>query len=251
MLIALPVSQADSKLALQLVEFIAGLGGIRPHKWFLAFAESCPDSHRKSIELQAARSGDIAASVILEKITEKGWPLSCNAMFGAVARLIAKAGAYGEPCWYFFEADNTPLVPQWADILQAEYTKAKMPCMGYLNDTNLRRPSGVRYVDGQHLVGTGIYPPNFYYDCRLMKFLGNAARAFDVYLQWEVVPQTHPTNELIQHNWITEKYKKVGSDILCSSKAAHTKGAYSKAVRSDAVVLHGCKDGSLMKLLSK
>jgi len=251
MLIALPVSKADYKLALQLVEHVSRIGGIRPHKWLLVFTHNIPDKERKAIEARAAQGGDIAETVVLEPMDESGWPKSCNALFFETARVVEKAGAYGEPCWYFFEPDNTPVVPQWADLFQREYTQARKPYLGVIHDTWYSSPStGKRFTKGRHMVGTGIYPPKLLSACRLMRHVKMTPWAFDVFLQWEVVPQTHHT-ELIQHNWQTAKYRRQGASIVCSPNTPRTGDLYSQPLREGIAVVHGCKDGSLIKVLSE
>ena len=68
-------------------------------------------------------------------------------------------------------------------------------------------------------------------------------------MQWDVIKQMTDT-QLIQHNWKTENYRVEDGTIVCSNVEELPYGiSFDYPVRGDAVVLHGCKDGSLARLL--
>ena len=249
MLLVLPVTRADSKLAKPLLSLMAKLGGIRPHKLVLAFTKTIPEVERKEIEAEAAPCGDVT-SITLATTDERGWPRSANSVFSECARTVFQNNGWNEPCWYFFEADNTPMCRDWLAQLQAEYNLAKMPCMGVVNRTMRGIGTANRHQDGTHLVGTSIYPTDLWKSVKLCKHINLLTDPFDVAIQWEVVPKSHNT-ELIQHNWNSLRYKRSGVRISCQSTGNYDSTEYAQPVRAKAVVVHGCKDGSLIKLVEE
>ena len=130
MVIVLPVTIADYKLAYPLVKLINKLGGVGNHLLLLAFSDSCPrDARSQIIE-------EVPYAKVLDLMTkdERGWPRSCNSIFAELAETIEFNKGYGHTCWYMFEADNTPMCPRWADKLYDEYVAAHKPYMAVLQD---------------------------------------------------------------------------------------------------------------------
>jgi hypothetical protein len=178
--------------------------------------------------------------------TAKGWPLGPNAYFRSTVSHLFSGGLLNQ-AWYWFELDNTPLKQGWADILQTEYNLSKSLFMGVKHPTYYTDPDRKLVIKGYHMAGTGIYPPDFTNRCNLWRY--EEGVAFDVWIQWEVLPHLTDT-QLIQHNWQTGNYRREKDVIICDSlKDPHPEIIYNKPLREDAVVLHGCKDGSLAELI--
>lgn len=249
MLIVIPVSTADQHLATSMLDLILKLGGVRPHKILLAFSQLVSSEKKKELEGVAAQCGELT-SMTLKGSDERGWPRSANSIFSELAMHVHTDRSHGEQFWYFMEADNTPMCRDWADKLAAEYRLAKMPCMGAINKT-MRGGGENRRQDGHHLVGTAIYPVDLWTRVRLCKHINMLPDPFDVAIQWEVVPISHNT-ELIQHNWSTCKYTKRGARVVCQSSTDRPNhDDYANPISQKAVVVHGCKDGSLAKLVEE
>jgi len=249
MLIVYPVTIADFKLAELNTTLIGRFGGIRPHKLLMVFSESCPSASRKKIEKILSTVSDDVFSHDLETRDERGWPKSANSVFAEVARVVTENGCYGEKGWYFMEADNTPLRAEWANLLDREYKLARLPYMGVKHITH-RGIGPARREAGYHMVGTGVYPADFFYSCRLAKHLTSISDPFDVALQWEVVPQMHPTDQIL-HNWSSHKYEK-GRDGVITCRAFREGVGITHPIAPDHIysVVHGCKDASLPKLVA-
>ena len=104
----------------------------------------------------------------------------------------------------------------------------------------------MRFEDGKHLVGTGIYPYNLSKYTTLHKFLNEWP--WDVFMQWDIAPKAHHT-ELIQHLWISCNARKQGNSIVTSPVKGYEDRSLAGEIRPDAVVVHGLKDASLINIL--
>lgn len=259
MLLFIPVTRADCHLAAPLLNLMLELGGIGKHSMVIAIAhEGVSGADTEVILSKAAKLGPKVYPITMNPTVEYGWPRSPNLIFQEAAIYVANQAAYGEKCWYFFELDNCPLKEGWLDTLQQEYDAGGKPCMGVINKTmRSKRANGGQYQDGEHLVGTGIYPPNIFLMASICRNLHVLHDPFDVALQLQVVPMTHGTT-LIQHNWSTKNYHHVGGGntvAVCETNTSrHTSKDYATGVNlgnPSPVVVHGCKDTSLIQLVLK
>jgi len=243
MLVVLPFCLSEAPLARLLVEHIGRLGGCQGHKVLIATtpdAAHCAEA--LTIPLRAAGFDRVDATV-LHSVAEIGWPGSPNQMFREVARLLALAR--NPDAWYFMEVDNTPLTADWLGALATEHNTSRLRFCGAVVDTEMRA-NGVPFVDGKHMVGTGVYPANFFEQSTLVKYIPNHI-PWDIYLQWEIVPAAKATT-LIQNNWATKNYRLENGRILCEEANEYGK---ANPVRPGAKIVHGCKDGSLIRLLQQ
>lgn len=119
----------------------------------------------------------------------------------------------------------------------------------YMQDGSLKPTMGE-----PHMVGTGIYhhefgarSPNIGQIDRVMPWAG-PLEPFDIRLRHEIVPHAHNTI-LIQHNWNTGNYREEGGKIICDDLSGDPNLSHAKPYDGHAVVVHGCKDGSLAKLV--
>lgn len=245
MLIVIPISEADVHLR---EGFVSSLKRCGKNNRCDALIVG-PESLRKDIDSMADEIAPLFEKVmtyILIGTIPKGWPVGCNYYFTSIVRYLDYKIKNRQP-WYFFEMDNVPLVSGWAEKLLEAYNLGRKPFMGVVEPTQIYQNGKPWKNAGQHMVGTGIYPPGFSTFSKLWRYLGN--EPWDVYLQWEITPKTQHTN-LIQHNWGTHKYRIEGGDIVCDSTKELDYGInFAHLIRGDAVVLHGCKDNSLARLL--
>lgn len=188
---------------------------------------------------------------IMEDVPEGGgWPETGNHVFYHTAQYLDKQGNV-DP-WYFFEPDCFPLYPHWMDAFDAQYEEKGMPYMGTFNATRLRdRRTGQLNVTGKHMVGAGIYPADFFTRCKTVHFLEH--QPWDIEIQDEVVPECHDTN-LIFHAFRTRRYRiiegqVIGEDMEKNGPTGGPKHSYGgRPIPAEALVAHGCKDGSLSKI---
>jgi hypothetical protein len=171
------------------------------------------------------------------------WPLIGNHIFYHTAQHLHETE--NKDPWYFFECDNWPAHPDWMIAFDVEYNQAASPYMGAINTTRLvDRRTGVTEVHGRHMVGTGVYPADFFTRSRELHFLDS--KPWDVALQDEILPDCHET-QLIAHRWNTGRYKNEAGIITCEDLGPN-KGRYGKPIPPEALIVHGCKDGSIAKI---
>jgi hypothetical protein len=250
MLLVFPFNTQDVRLAITLAKYFEFVGPYKSHELLIAAPNDC-ESYVQ--EIQAA-IGDQFARVYTHYVTTRqGWPAGPNGAFHSVAYYIWQQIPCD--CWYFFEPDNTPLKPNWINTLADEYRRVQRPFMGVIHPTYWRRknPDGTleRFIqDGSHLVGTSIYPKDAPRYSKLFKSIPYAITPWDVYWQWETIKYASGTN-LIHHEWRSFRYKR-------DKKTGEIKGERApggelpyepKPLSPDAVVHHGCKDGSLLHIM--
>jgi hypothetical protein len=250
MLLVLPFSDQDGRLALSQAKYLEFVGPYKSHELMIAAPADCEEQVN---EVQKA-VGNEFARVHLHYITgpKAPWPTGPNRSFHSIAHHIWQ----NVPCegWYFFEPDNTPLKPNWLSTLDYEYRRSGRPFMGVLHPTYYRRrnPDGSleRFIqDGVHLVGTSIYPQDAPRYSKLFATIPYAASPWDVYWQWDIIKYASGTN-LIQHEWRSYHYrrdKKTGE--IKGEREADVLPYEPKPLAPDAVVHHGCKDGSLLNIM--
>ncbi len=185
---------------------------------------------------------------------ESGWPISSNTMFQQTAEFLEESGN-AEP-WFWFECDVCPLsVGYWA-ALEQEYEVAKSLGKIYMGTVNpslfkyiLGPLTGTKFIEGHHMVGAGIYPPDFWRVCKGIR--GLTTMAFDVQLGKEIDPFVYNT-PLLAHRWQTEKYHRDESGLITMDDVDKDENHYGgRVLPLEAVVAHGCKDTSLIDLLAR
>lgn len=244
MLIVIPVCERELPLAQKLASYIASLGGVQRHQVLVAVAPSCPADRVEAIRATLAPAFASAGILPLEAVLEAGWPRSANSMF---SRVVSQIGIPAQP-WFFFEVDNTPLAPTWADQIEEEYNLAQKPYLGVVQPAKLRDPQTgeVVKVDGEFVVGSAVYPRDFCRRSTVWRFL-DTDEPFDVRLRWEIRPHAHPT-KLIAFNWRSVNYTRADDGrIICDPLDSRS---ITDPIPETAVLLHGCKDGSLIDLLT-
>jgi|TARA_R110000772_G_scaffold7287_3_gene24984 hypothetical protein len=253
MLIVFPVSASDGALVPNMIKVIERLGANGLHT---AVVVSTPTAIVAAQQLHEGIKG-MFSSVdlkVLEVEPLGGWPQACNIHFRETARLIHEDPKTSQSAWYWFELDNTPLKRGWVETLHQEYVSAGLPFMGCIHPTHFvqtrdddNNPLTFAQQDS-HMVGTGIYPNDLWERSILIHYM---VQPFDVEMQYEIVPNCHHTN-LIQHNWSSGSYRRNTNNNKVVCKALHAGRSpvdHALPVSSDAVVLHGCKDGSLAEIV--
>lgn len=245
MLVIIPVSEADEQMIGPVSELIIKLGGCANHDLLVVGSTDCePLVNRLHVNLKSQFRN---SSTFVFSCLAKGWPLGPNAYFRNTVSYLYTEYNINQP-WYWFELDNTPLKPGWMDALQKEYTAAHAVFMGAKHPTFYADQNNKLVIKGYHMAGTGIYPVNFIQLSDIWRF--EEGVAFDVWIQWEVLKGGLTDTPLIQHNWRTDNYRREDGIIVCDNMPMpHPDLKLNNPVRDDAVVLHGCKDLSLARLL--
>lgn len=245
MLLVIPVSEADMHLADDVVALIKAFGPYHHHDLLVVGTEENAASMNKLLGELTPLFNKSDIRVFQGGV--KGWPLGPNFYWrSTILHLYEQTSDIGMP-WYWFELDNTPLKQGWLDTLQVEYNRSNAIFMGPKHATYVKGPEGELVVQGYHMCGTAIYPSNFVEHSTLWRVEGGIA--FDVWVQWEVLPKLHETLYM-QHNWKTRNYRRKASRIISDNfDMPHPDLHTNNPIAPDAVVCHGCKDGSLARLI--
>lgn len=240
MILTLPVSHVDIRMAEKLAARIVKLGGMdrtdvvvvstRRAQWEIEPIVATLKPGFKTTTLHVLPDED-----------ETGWPESANHLFLGGARFLEELY---EP-FYWFEADNFPLYPQWWKQINQEYDLFDRPFMGVINVSRFFDENKNVVERGSHMVGTGIYPMLFL-QCWSERIHHLDRMPWDVYLGPEVVPHCHNTG-LIAHRWGTCNYRMENGVLVCDN-TPHGWHPYAAPIPPGAAVIHGCKDFSLYNL---
>lgn len=237
-------------LALPLVQWVRTLGPYPRHDCLLAYSEELPPEDREAVAAVIRGCGWKSPARAMQcAVPVQRWPDAPNAIFRQVADMIAGCPDFQRP-WYFMEPDCTPMRKGWADeIADAYNVDTSKPFMGvidntYLSDTN----TGELLKIGEHLCGTSVYPAAL---SRYTQRHRNCDNAFDIAIAKDIRPHAR-RSPLFQDNWSTSNYRRENGKIVCSGvtlRVALSGQSLARDVRPEAAVVHGCKDGSLLKLI--
>ena len=252
MKIAIPVSAHDKHLLPDLTECLLKLGGLEEHPVVFFPTPAAKDTAYEHAERLGAETYPLTQDF------EGGAPVACNRHFASVVFALAKMGNTDPFLW--MEADMLPRTPRWADKLFEDYRYGGTPFRGVIVNTPFNVNGKIAFRDNdQMMMGTGIYPPNMERDERIKPLLLDLAKPFsmnprepfDVYLRWPILNIGVPHTELIADMWSTQNYRSTPEGIVCESvdhgdRVVRPRGGL---VSSKAVLIHGCKDGSLADII--
>lgn len=248
MLIVIPVSVSDRNLIPSFLAAIERNGNIKNHDVVVL---TTPSAAIEAGELagEMAKHASSSKVVKMDIDPQGGWPTAPNLQFNYAVNWIASNAPQSH--WYWMELDCTALKPGWADTLDLEYRESRKVFMGTVVPTikirNPNTPQAEAYQEGTHMVGTGLYPPVMPQWCIFWRY-PLSGEPFDVLMQYETMKSLHDTN-LIQHQLRTVNYRMDGDYIVGEDQAKLMGQTFSGRLSEDAVVHHGCKDGSLSRLL--
>jgi hypothetical protein len=251
MLLVLPVSKADLKLASKLAGHLALLGNLARHR-LLVVGTLMTKDEAGVLKDQLAPSFAGVDLFVPDSECELGWPQSANHLWARTVRHLQRTG--NQDPWYWFEADNTPIREDWLDAVETEYNQAAKPFLGAVQPTRMldRNTGEFVKVDGEHVIGTCVYPADFSRRSLLWSYTRIDAapdvEPFDVYLRHEMRPNT-AVSQLIHNNWRTKNYE-IDADGRIYCDPIDDLSVYGP-VPTNAAVVHGCKDGSLIEALQK
>ena len=184
-----------------------------------------------------------------------GWPLGPNQMFSDASTYCYN---YQEP-WYFWEPDCVPMGKDWVDKLEKEFKSEPNKIMGSLVGGGMASNGKNVY---RLIVGSAIYPAKFLDYCGLAASLYNYNVAYrtsgvipepwDVRCRW-VFLQHGRNTELIKSYWKSVNYQWKDGNIVFFAEDPEAQAIQGvtcpdRTVTSEALVVHGCKDGSLHKM---
>lgn len=251
MKIIVPVSAHDKHLLPAFTDCLLKFGGLEEHP-VLFFP--LPAAKEETF-IAAERLG--AEVHPLDQNYEGGSPLAPNRHF---ANTVFALGALGNTSpFLWMELDMLPVKHRWAVALFEDYRYGGTPFRGAVVDTPFNDNGTIVFRSGDTMMmGTGIYPPSMDKDERIKPLLAdltkpgvwNPPEAFDVYLRWVIKNIGVSNTPLISDMWATQNYRRTADGIVCES-VKHDRVVRERGglVSDRAVLVHGCKDGSLARLL--
>lgn len=252
MKIAIPVSAHDKHLLPDLTECLLKLGGLEEHPIVFFPTPAAKDTAYEHAERLGAETYPLTQDF------EGGAPVACNRHFASAVFALAKMGNTDPFLW--MELDMLPVKPRWADKLFEDYRMGGTPFRGVLVQTPFNENGKIAFRDNdQMMMGTGIYPPNMERDERIKPLLLDLAKPFsmnprepfDVYLRWPIRNIGVSHTELIADMWSTQNYRMGEGMLICDSvdHGDRVVRAREGSVSLKALLVHGCKDGSLADIV--
>jgi len=248
MLIIIPVSVTDEKLINDFSNCLNHFGPYLDHELLVV---SRPSDSRYAVTLlnKIKKQFKTADIHIFEEDGTRGWPEGPNFYWNRTIQHLKNERDNKLP-WLWMELDMTPLKKNWIDILNNEYKKCKKYCLGWTQDTTTVTDDGIIVNLTKHLVGAAIYPPDISVCCDTWQYADRIRTAFDVLCQFQLVPNSHHS-KLFQHCFRTQNYKQLEDGSIKGDDNNGFPGGlkFDFPIDADAVLHHGCDDGSLARLL--
>ena len=260
MIIVVPVSSTDKEVVQEFVQMFNLFGPYENHELVVV---SRPADFKMGREVYRAieDNGFIKKRHhTLDEDGRRGWPGGPNHYWRETALFLRdEYGNTENKPWLFLEMDMTPIHKNWADKLEEGYDACGKPFMGNLSWTTTNTSEQEILKLCQHLVGAAIYPPDLDPYSKIWTKVDRINTAWDVLLQWEFPQHAHDT-DLIQFCFRTCNYTKrrdeVGGWIIQGDDRDEWPGDGSYTFANPieigtAVLVHGCNDGSLARLVYK
>ena len=251
MLIVIPVGPADSVNLGLLTQAILRLGVVENPVLIV----SVPSLQAQAEEAAAKLGATVA---ITEDEFADGWPVGPDRMFIWTIRHLAEIG--NDQPWLWLEPDACPVKAGWDVSLAKDYREAGKPYYGFVRPTAWRDKEGkLQPREGDNMMlGVGIYPPNMHEDVELAPLLVDLSHSnprshppvpWDIYLRWHMFRRGVHATTLIFDRWRTCNYTRGEFDVITCDPLPSEKHAVGGVIPDEAVVVHGCKDQSLHRLV--
>ena len=238
MLVVIPVSNHDAQLIEDFCDVVNFLGPYEKHDLLVV---SRPSDKKYSDQVLLALKGAFRSAELHVFATDGpiGWPKGPNFYWHQTITFI---NASNNPYpWFWMELDITPIEEGWLDAFEEEYFKMGKPCLGVIQSN-----AG---SNSCHLVGIAVYPRNIGSICDAWEDVLKQDLAFDVACQFELVPNA-AQSELLQHNFRTEDYRCTSLGLKGIDRQLRLNGVrFDNLVRPETMLVHGCTDGSLARLI--
>lgn len=245
MLCVIPVSMADKELMMPFLSAVIAQGESKNHNLLVVAAPSAR-LYATRIHAEIGKLFVESEVHIFDSDGPIGWPCGPNFYFCNAVEFIEKSG--NKLPWLWCELDSTPLKTGWLDAIQLEYESAGTPYLGVKDLFNAK--VGNFSITHKYMVGVGVYPPNFRQLTGDPKQLEAASTAFDVHYGSKIFENT-AQSKFIQHCFRTKNYQKTNEGVFKGGHASSYKHKkMDNPVLPETVLLHGCDDGSLSKLVA-
>lgn len=256
MKIVIPVSRHDIHRLSPLIDSLIRFGGLESHSC-LIFAT--PSAFDQAMEQSLRLSPHMAKVTTLAAAYEPefGMPINANVMFYGVVMNLAKIGNKEPFLW--LECDAEPRTENWLNLLENDYKIKGQPCYGNIVPLPFLVNDELVYRDKEEfMMGVGIYPAGMETDERIRPLIWDLGRPpaynpkeeFDTYIRGGLKALGWANSDLIADMWNTEKYAVTSEGLTCKPVPTDRKVRQRGGkVPSSAVLIHGCKDDSLHKIV--
>lgn len=251
MLIVIPVGPSDATNLRLLTQAINRLGVVEAPILIV----SVPSLR---VEAESAATQLNAEVAFTDDEFANGWPVGPDRMFIWTIRHLGEIG--NDQPWLWLEPDACPIKAGWDVALKNDYQAAGKPYYGYVRPTAWRDKDGtLTPIEGDNmLLGVAIYPPHMHKDQELAPLLNDLslpdpashpASPWDIYLRWHFFRKGVHSTRVIYDRWRTCNYVRGDFDEIICEPLPEEKHAEGGIIPDEAVIVHGCKDGSLHRLV--
>lgn len=256
MKIVIPVSRHDIHRLSPLIDSLIRFGGLQSHSC-LIFAT--PSAFDQAMEQSLRLSPHMAKVTTLSAAYEPefGMPINAGIVFYGAVMNLGKMGNKEPFLW--LECDALPRTENWLNSIENDYKVKGQPCYGNIVPLPFVVDGQLAYRDKEnYMMGVGIYPAGMESDERIRPLiydLGkppayNPKEEFDTYLRGGLKALGWANSDLIADMWNTEKYTVTSEGLACkpvpTDRKVRQRGGL---VPASAVLIHGCKDESLHKIV--
>lgn len=252
----IPTSQSDIHRAREHALILKHFGGFE-NRELIYFAT--PSVEDEVHEIAAINGASVMA---MELEPTSGWPVGPNQQFSALVLLLGAMNNTDHFLW--MEPDMVPIRKGWQTALENELIVKGTPFMGNIVPFGMSKNGKIVYSEGDTMMmGCGVYPPHMHSDERICWAIVNLGKqgsanprinnspvGFDVYLRNPMKSFGMSDTKLISDQWNTGEYFEDEGGLHCEAlpfDRPHRKRGGT--IDPEAVLVHGCKDGSLEKLL--
>ena len=232
MLATFSVCRKDSRLLIDLLNWIEVLGPQRDHVALLVCDAATPFDDVIEARTIADRIFK-GTEVITNDVSVSGWIDGPKSLFLTAAQWAQNNGVP----FLVMETDSIPLKPGWLDAIDKEYKACGKKFMGHVY------PSGNPQLPPLVMSGIGVYPADAF------QLLGNMVRAganWDMAMTDGVISEAHDT-QLIRHLWGEMDNPPVFGDENVPGTAQFC----LRQITSDCVLWHRDKTHSLIRSLRR
>lgn len=262
MLVVLPISNSDAHLTDAVERAFQKFQPGANHNLLVVSSPNAKDQARDLLN-KLQKYFVNATNEVFNTNHSLDWPRACNFYFQQTCYLVPK---YTKPTqgWLWMEMDSVPLTKNWLDYLEQQYYadnqlaaqqgRQMYRFMGAQEKTIKSFGGELDNGQGFHMASVGIYPADMVARCPVLNSLPSVNTHFSTHIKWYSTvckgnPALHVT-PLIQNNRETGNYRFEEGRIVCDGIARNAFDVqFNEPLSEGAVLLHGCKDGSLIDLV--
>jgi hypothetical protein len=255
--IVIPVGPKDQSDLELLTQNIIKMGPVGAHRILLVSVPSrLHDAEEAKMKLHPV-CGNVDV-VDTGNEFDNPWPIGPDRMWHWTVTHLDKMG--NTKAWLWLECDSCLLESEWAGQLEEAYIAAGKPFFGHVLPTKWKKADGTFFTaEGDFsLRGVAIYPPLLSRNVEMSPLFNNMSYAmhpqhprepWDIYLRWQFHRLGVASTPLIYDRWQTCNYVRDMLGSLVGEPCPDKPTAEAGSIPASAILVHGCKDGSLQRLV--